>query len=367
MIAWMLISLGYDPSYVFGGDSKDLGGNAHAGEGDYFVIEADEYDRMFHGISPYLAIITNVEHDHPDCYPTEEEFFRSFLEFVDRIQPGGILLVCGDDPGVKRLLSLVIREDIRILSYGMEAGVDFCASNPTPNQIGGFSFVMVFKDGRKDVNVNLHVPGIHNVYNALAALSAAYLVDISISEAASSLHIFQGTGRRFDVVGEVSGITMIDDYAHHPTEIKATLAAARIRYGDRRIWAVWQPHTYSRVRSLFEEFLGAFSDTDNLLITDVYAARESFLEDGFSTDLLVSALSAISTEKPTIIKYLPELEQNRDYLIENLLPGDVLIVLSAGDAQWINVELLKFFQIHKTPIAKENAPKTGILGYENNE
>jgi UDP-N-acetylmuramate--alanine ligase len=361
MIAWMLSSLDYDPSYVIGSDSKNLNNNAHAGKGDYFVIEADEYDRMFHGLSPYLAIITNVEHDHPDCYPTSEEFFDAFYKFIDCIQEGGILLVCADDPGVQKLLEKVSRSDLRIITYGLKSCSDFYAVDLEPNQQGGFSFDFVSRDGQESVPVSLKVPGKHNVNNALAALGVAKLLDISLADAAGALHDFLGTGRRFEVVGEVSGITLVDDYAHHPTEIRATLLAARARYANRRIWVVWQPHTYSRTRSLYEEFLGAFSDADALLITEIFAARENPPEDGFSAQIIARALGAFSKVKPDSIDYRPDLESARDFMFTRLEPDDVLIVLSAGDAHRINKELLEMLQTQKPLVVDNDAMHHNVI------
>ena len=353
MIAWMLSSLGYDPSYVIGSDSMNLNRNAHAGEGDYFVIEADEYDRMFHGLTPEIAIITNIEHDHPDCYPTSEEFFDAFSKFVDCIQEGGVLLACADDPGVQHLLKKVTKNDIRIFTYGLRSNFDFSSLDLAPNQQGGFSFVFHCKESQESVSVSLKVPGKHNVYNALAALGVACLFDIPLADAADTMQNFLGTGRRFEVVGEVGGITLVDDYAHHPTEIKATLSAARARYADRRIWVVWQPHTYSRTRSLFDQFLGAFKDADALLITAIFAARENPPEDGFSAQNIAQALGSISKSRPYRIDYRPDLESAREFLITHLEQNDVLIVLSAGDAQRINRELLEMLPTQK-PLAVEN-------------
>lgn len=360
MIAWMLFSLGYDPSYVIGGESKNLGNNAHAGQGQYFVIEADEYDRMFLGISPSIAIITNIEHDHPDCFPTSDEFFQAFDQFVDRIQQDGILLACIDDPGVQHLINRGVRTDIQLFTYGRESDANFSFLDPTPNNHGGFTFIYISRESQEKVTVSLKVPGLHNIYNAVASISVANLLNRSLSEAASTLHRFEGTGRRFDVVGEVNGITFVDDYAHHPTEIKATLAAARSRYQDRRLWVVWQPHTYSRTRSLYDQFLGAFGEADCLLITEIYGARESAPEDGFSAALIARAVDSISLAKPGSIHFLPDLELTRDFLLSRLEPGDVVLVLSAGDAHRINAELLKSLLAGKSSPVEKNVLLPGF-------
>ena len=350
MLAWVLSSLGFDPSYVIGGDSKNLGKNAHAGHGDYFVIEADEYDRMFHGLNPFLAVVTNIEHDHPDCYETKEELLESFWIFVDQILPNGILLVCGEDQGVQDLLAAVTREDIRIFTYGKNSEFDFYISDIEINQYGGFSFQFYDSLSALRKTIDLMIPGEHNVINACAVLAVTALLEISLQDAAEALQKYRGTERRFEIVGVVNGITIIDDYAHHPTEIKATLAAARSIYKNHRIWAVWQPHTFSRTRMLFNQFLEAFSDADFLLITDIYAARESVPEDGFSSEHLVDALRALNDIGQPNTRYLPDtsfldtnFEQITRLLETELRPNDVLLVLSAGDANQIIPELMSKF------------------------
>ncbi len=341
MLAWMLSSLGFDPSYVIGGDSKNFDNNAHSGSGDYFVIEADEYDRMFHGIDPYLAVITNIEHDHPDCYASQDEFFQAFLEFVDHIQPAGKLLICGDDPGANRLLGSITNKDLSVFTYGMNSDFDYFYSQPNLHPGGGCSFIFSRSTNADHIFVNIQIPGEHNILNACAALATADILNIPLSQAVEALGEFKGTGRRFDVLGEANGVLFIDDYAHHPSEIKATLAAARQMYKDRKIWALWQPHTYSRARKFFKEFLEAFLDADFLILTDIFAARESSPQDGFSTGLIVDALISASDEQHPHIKYIPELQQASSFLEKRLLPGDILIILSAGDAHDMMTALME--------------------------
>ncbi len=347
MIAWILTVLEQDPSYIIGSLAVNLGNNAHAGSSPYFVIEADEYDRMFLGLTPYLAIVTNIEHDHPDCYPSPEDFHQAFREFVGRIKPGGILLACGDDPGVVTLLEVGEVKGLRIYVYGDEQieGVspDFIAANQHINQLGGITFDFVHKTGSSEegesiTEVHLRVPGTHNVRNALAALAVAELLGLSVGQAAEALGEYQGTDRRFQVAGEVHGLSVIDDYAHHPTEIKATLAAAKARYPDREIWVVWQPHTYSRTRTLFDEFVTAFGDADHLLVTEIYPAREKLPADGFSAMEIVEAIN--HQDKFFAVDF----DQALQILLKRLKSGDVLLVLSAGDADQISRMVLDSFQ-----------------------
>jgi UDP-N-acetylmuramate--alanine ligase len=266
--------------------------------------------------------------------------------------PDGILLACLDDPGCERLLKQVNRDGKAALSYSLEhkpghSGPDYYALNLAPNNLGGISFDVYFGQWLEGYSapmarVELQVPGRHNVSNALAAIAVADLVGLPIQQAVQSLSEFRGAERRFEVRGEANGVLVIDDYAHHPTEIKATLAAARARYPERRIWSVWQPHTYSRTRTLFDQFTGAFEDADKVLVTEVYAARETPPEDGFSAKQVVKAMS-----RPDVL-YSPDIYQATEVLLDRLRPGDVLLVLSAGDANQISTDvLLKMKEKHE--------------------
>ena len=242
---------------------------------------------MFLGIRPYVAVVTNVEHDHPDCYPTPQDFYQAFLQFTHQVQPGGVLVACSDDPGARKLLEEAQAAGVEAISYGLGDGLSgYQAVNLQPNAEGGLTFESASSAHRAVPSspelVALQVPGEHNVRNALAALSVADRLGFELPETVTALHQFLGAGRRFDVRGDFHGVTLVDDYAHHPTEIRATLAAARLRYPYRRLWAVWQPHTYSRTRALFEAFSAAFDVADGILVTEIFPARESAPADGFS-------------------------------------------------------------------------------------
>ncbi len=328
MIAWMLTAMEQDPSFLIGGVSANLGVNAHAGKGVHFVIEADEYDGMFLGLRPKIAVITNIEHDHPDCYPTPESYAEAFLKFSRRLKPGGLLVVSAEDPGISELQK-ELGSEMRIQTYNLE-GLEIKAS-----ETGALETRVM------GIQLSLQVPGIHNLRNALAALAVASELGLPLQQAADALGVFRGTGRRFELRGEPAGVTVIDDYAHHPTEIRATLAAARLRYPGRRIWAVWQPHTYSRTRLLFQEFAAAFAYADFVLVTDIYAARESQPPDGFSSSQVARA---IATRASGEVFYIPTLVQAQEFLTERLAPGDVLMVLSAGDADSISSAIVNHYQ-----------------------
>jgi UDP-N-acetylmuramate--alanine ligase len=342
MLAWVLTALMQDPSFIIGGVLNNLGVNAHAGKGDQFVIEADEYDRMFLGLKPMLEIVTNIEHDHPDCYPTPESFYTAFEEFVDLLPSTGVLVACGQNTGTSNLISYAQENQIQTVTYGIvgnseqELEVEFFAKATNLSSIpnSGFSFDAIVN--MQTCRVNLQVPGLHNVLNSLAVLTVISMLQLSLEQAALALGDFQGTGRRFEVLGEPAGIAIINDYAHHPTEIRATLAAARSRYPGRRIWVVWQPHTYSRTQLLQAEFSRSFLEADQVIVTEIFAAREP--KQDFSSAQVVQTMGHLA------VQFIPELTDVSNYLIDHLTIGDVLLVLSAGDADHVSTRILHHFQ-----------------------
>lgn len=342
MIAWMLHALRRDPSFIIGSTLNNLKVNAHAGKGEAFVIEADEYDRMFLGLKPRIAIVTNLEHDHPDYYPTFDEMYSAFQKFVELLPQDGTLIACAEDEHAVTLLSHARRKNINVISYSVQAEMTINSPqwmqgrNLKPNVRGGFDFSVMTNVGSittTGLQVSLQVAGEHNVKNALAALSVAAMLGLPLIKAAEALSQFEGTGRRFEIRGEKKGVILIDDYAHHPTEIRATLAGAKARYPNSRIWAVWQPHTYSRTKTLMMDFARAFGDADKVLVTEIYASREP--KQDFSSAEVISLMPHASA------KYTGSLDETKKYLKENLRPNDVLLILSAGDADKITGELLK--------------------------
>lgn len=340
MIAWTLFALGRDPSFIVGSTLTNLKTNARAGKGRPFVIEADEYDRMFLGLKPRIAVVTNLEHDHPDCYPTFDDMRSAFQSFVQLLPSDGTLVACIDDPAAAALMNDARRDGKNVLAYGLQGESTINASqwmlarNVQANTRGGFDFEAtsnLFADAQS-VHASLQVPGRHNVQNALAVLAVTSLLGLPPKKAAEALGEFRGTGRRFEILGEHNGITVINDYGHHPTEIKATLAAARARYVSRRIVAVWQPHTYSRTQTLFEQFASAFPDADEVIATEVYASREP--KQNFSSAAVIHYMHHPSA------RFIAELKDTTRYLIDHLQPGDVLIVFSAGDADRVSADVL---------------------------
>ena len=351
MTAWVLSELGRDPSFIVGGTVNNLGVNAHAGAGRAFVIEADEYDNMFLGLKPQIAVVTSIEHDHPDFFPTLESMYQAFEKFVDLLPTDGTLIVCGEDAGASSLIPHARKDGRNVISYGMQSDMTINtpfwvqARDVKPNERGGFDFVATTNLGSKtssSVKVSLQVPGQHNVRNSLAVLAIMGVLGLSRRKAARALAEFTGTGRRFELRGEVNGICIFDDYAHHPTEIKATLAGARARFPQARIWAVWQPHTYSRTKTLFLDFARAFKDASEVIVTEVYAAREP--KQDFTSAEVVSAMPHFSA------RYIKSLQEVTDYLLKHLQSGDVVLVLSAGDADQISADVVKGLQERKAHV-----------------
>jgi len=335
MISWVFTALGKDPSYIIGGVSKNLASNAHAGKSNIFVIEADEYDRMFLGLEPDFAVINTIEHDHPDCFPTPQDYRQAFIDFVRCIKPGGHLFISRDDTGAFSLAGSALATR-KVWTFGLEPSADYHARSLKVNEAGGFTFTMVFKPwsnpAEVTVPVTMQVPGEHNVRNALAALAVCHQAGLDLAQAAIAISQFSGVGRRFDVLGEAGGVTVIDDYAHHPTEIQATLAAARSRYGKRRLVVVWQPHTYSRTTALLDSFCSAFRAADEVYITEIYAARET--KQQITGEQLAKQITHPSAH------FLSSLEDAHTRLLQQLKAGDVLLVLSAGDADQISRNVL---------------------------
>ncbi len=338
MIAYVLSEMGCDPSFIVGSTLSNYGVNARAGKGQAFVIEADEYDRMFLGLRPRIEVITNLEHDHPDCYPEFQDMVTAFESFVSLLPHNGTLIACMDDPGAASLLAKALRLGRQVVGYGLQNPATIKAPrwmearNTRLNARGGFDFEVATNAPVAPAVIGLQVPGEHNIRNALATLSVAAVLDLSSEAAAHALGKFTGTGRRFEIKGERKGVVVIDDYAHHPTEIKATLAAAKLRYRGHRIWAVWQPHTYSRTRLLFSEFASSFADADETIVTEIYGSREP--RQDFSSRQIVAAMPQASKH------FIATLQETTTYLLEHLRPNDIVLVLSAGDADQITTEVL---------------------------
>lgn len=329
MVAHILDRAGLSPSFIVGGIFADSGLNARHGQGEYFVIEADEYDRTFLGLRPFLAIVTAVEMDHPDCYPDLDSMKEAYIEFLKQVEPEGYIVVCGDEENVVEIMARVGRP---FITYGLENGNTWQAEPLNGSETGGRHYVV--RMGKRTWGpFTLAIPGLQNVKNALGAIASCHCLGVDPEIAGVALGSFKGLKRRFEVKGEARGVIVVDDYAHHPTEIRATLAAARERFPDREIWAVFQPHTYSRTRALMEEFASSFSKADHVVLCDIYAARER-------DDLGISSRDILALMDHPDARYIGSLEAVAFYLREHLNPGSVLITLGAGDVYRVGEEVL---------------------------
>ena len=331
MIVKVLREAGIDAGYIIGTELPGYG-NAAAGSAPTFVIEADEYDQMFLGLSPTVAVITNVEWDHPDCYPTPASFRRVFMQFVDRVDRDGFVISCMDDPGAEELRTYGSTRGPKWVTYGLDDAADLRAVHPIAQVGSGFVTDVIWWNAPVGP-LSLHVPGIHNVQNALAALAVANWCGVALTDACASLAQFNGTARRFERKGEANDVLVIDDYAHHPTEIMATLGAARKRYPERRIWAVFQPHTFSRTQRMLYRMGDSFVNADEVIVTDIYAAREE--DDGS-----VNAAELVTASEHPAIRHIGALDAATDYLVQAVRPGDVVITLGAGDGYKVGEALL---------------------------
>jgi len=333
MLALLLTDAGLDPTFIVGGIMENLGTNARAGRGRYFVIEADEYDRTFLGLRPRIAVVTNIEMDHPDCYPELDDLMEVFREFVRLVPADGCVIGCGDEERTRGMLGeLRGTQGSRVITYGLGEGVDWQAADIRAHELGGRDFVALH-EGQPVGAFGLQIPGLHNVQNSLAVLAVAHQLGLGLAGVRETLRRYSGVQRRFEVKGEVNGVIVVDDYAHHPTQIRTTLRAARERYPGRAIWAVFQPHTYSRTKALLGEFAASFADADHVVVTEIYAAREF-------DNLGVSASDIVALMRHPDTRYISGLNETADYLFDHLRPGDVLITLGAGDGYKVGEKVL---------------------------
>lgn len=329
MVAHVLRGVGLDPTFVIGGVASSLGTAGYLGKGEFAVIEADEYDRSFLQLEPQVAIITNIEADHLDYYGDFKALQAAFREFADNVRPEGRILLCGDDDKAVDL-ALSLKKDLggstRFILYGTKYSNEWRATDMKLNQVGGYNFLIWHHYGRL-TNIRLPIPGLHNVVNALAALALCRLVapQINPDDLAKQFESFRGVARRFEVKGDAGGITIVDDYAHHPTEIKATLKAARARYPERRIVALFQPHTYSRTKDLLKDFSTAFGEADIVRLMEIFPSRETDTLGISSADVLGRMNHAGKND--TALTH----DNATQEMLNILEPGDVFLTLGAGD------------------------------------
>lgn len=326
LIGIMLLKAGLDPTLLIGADPLDLETNARLGHGPFLVAEADEFDGSLREFRPWMALVTNIEPEHLDYYGTYQALLDTFQIFIRSVPEGGHVLLCGDDPGALKIIGE------RAITYGLGPVSDWRAVDPKPNAGGGYDFRVTCR-GRPIGNFSTQLPGLHNVSNSLAAVASGSLIGLSTEKIAGALASFKGVARRFQTKGLAGGVTIVDDYAHHPTEIKATLKAARERFDGKRLVCLFQPHTYSRTKLLLEEFAEAFGEADKVLIADIYAAREVNTYGITSSDLAAALKHADA-------RSVGSLKEACSYLVDNLRYGDVLLTVGAGDVDTVGDWLL---------------------------
>lgn len=337
MTAMVLEMAGLDPTVIVGGRLNTLGANARLGEGDFIVAEADESDRSFLYLSPFIAVLTNIDAEHLDHYGTIDEIKKTFVSFANKVPFYCPVILCLDDPNLQSIIPDIER---KIITYGFSSQADIQAREYSFSEFSSRSTLYAF--GRKLGPLKLKVPGKHNILNAMAATAVGLDLDIPSETILKALEEFSGTGRRFELKGKVKDIMIIEDYAHHPTEIRATLEAARTGW-DRRLVAVFQPHRYTRLARLLPDFATSFNQADILLVTEIYAAGEDPIE-GVNGRALFEAIQQFGHKN---VLYEPDLSQIPSRLAEILAPGDMLLVLGAGNISRIIPETISLLEGEK--------------------
>ena len=330
MVSHILLEGKCDPTISVGGILPAIGGNIRVGESETFVTEACEYTNSFLSFFPKISIILNIDADHLDFFKDLDDIRNSFRRFTELLPSDGTLIINADIPDYQE-----ITKDLpcQVVTYGLEQEADYQAKDITFDKYGHASFT-VYKNGRKTGSYYLKVPGMHNVSNALASIALGHLLRLSEEVIIKGLGSFTGTDRRFQYKGEVAGVTVIDDYAHHHTEIEATLHAAG-NYPHQKVWCVFQPHTYTRTKALLPEFAKALALADHVVLADIYAARETDTL-GISSEDLQKCIQELGTP----CEYFPTFDEIENFLLENCSRGDLLITMGAGDVVNIGEHLL---------------------------
>ena len=332
MAAAALIEAGADPTFLIGGELTDVGSNARCGGGTHFVVEADESDGSFLYLDPYCAIVTNVEADHLDHYASLDEIVDIFREFLSKVHRDGVAVLCADD---ERLMGLSAECPARVVTYGHADSADVRITGYEATEAGG-AFRVSFPDGR-EVACSTRTPGEHMALNATGVLAAAWALGVDVDAAARGIAGFGGVKRRFEYVGVVGDVSIVDDYAHHPTEVRATLAAARTVGAGTR-WVVFQPHRYSRTAAFAHDFGAAFDDADRVVILDVYSAGEAPVP-GVSGKTVVDAI--LLHHPRTRLAYFPHRGEAARYIADRTRPGDLVMTMGAGDVTTMGPEIVR--------------------------
>ena len=336
MISLVLMEGGLDPTVIVGGKLSGLGGtNARLGQGKFIVVEADEFDRSFLSITPTIAVLTTLETDHLDCYRDLEDLKGAFIQFAGKVPFYGFVVLCLDEPALQDIMPQLSRK--KILTYGLNPQADLQAVDIRHKE-NTSTFTAV--RGREDLGqVTLQIPGKHNVQNALAAIAVGLELGVPFARAKAGIEKFSGVYRRWELKGECAGITVYDDYAHHPTECRATLSGVRAGW-RRRIVCVFQPHLYSRTRDFYEEFAKAFLLSDVLVITDIYAAREEPIQ-GITGELIANAAKQYGHKE---VHYVPDKKKVPEFLAGTARRNDIVITMGAGDIWRFGEEFLKLLK-----------------------
>jgi UDP-N-acetylmuramate--alanine ligase len=352
MVAAVLAAGGLDPTVVVGGRVDAMGSNARLGKSQYLVAEADESDRSFLKLSPILSVVTNIDREHMDCYRNMRDVKKTFLEFMDRVPFYGMVVACNDDPLLRRLLPEVQR---RTVTYGTRRGSDFlikldgARQDVVRNSQPLSRFSVNYR--KQDLGeFTLHVPGTHNILNATASIAVGLGLDVGVESIRAALDQFRGVDRRFQLRGHAAGVSVIDDYGHHPTEIKATLAAAR-QCGFGKVHVIFQPHRYTRTRDLMDEFTTAFADADSLFVLDIYAASEKPIE-GVTGEVLAQRIRDKSG-KP--VHYASSFAGAVSAATAWALDGDMILTLGAGSVSQLGPMLLEKLR------EREAGPRQDVL------
>lgn len=333
MVATVLGHAGVDPTTVVGGVVEVLGSNAKIGDSEWFVTEADESDRSFLMLNPTIAVVTNIDKEHMESYKGMDDVVQCFTDFINKVPFYGAAVLCLDDPNVQSIIPSLKR---RRVTYGMTAQADISATNITYNDRFGVSFSVV-QSGEVLGEISMPVPGKHNIYNALAATAVALELDVPFAKISDAFGTFKNANRRFQFKGEVAGVTVIDDYGHHPTEVLATLEAAKRGASDRRTVVVFQPHRYTRTKELFEEFALCFNNADVLYLLDIYAASEPPIA-GVTAEALTGHIRKYGHKS---VEYIGDLETAAEKIVPELEEGDLVITLGAGTVTRLSDEILE--------------------------
>jgi UDP-N-acetylmuramate--alanine ligase len=332
MVATVLGHAGVEPTTIVGGVVDTLGSNAKLGTSDWFVTEADESDRSFLMLNPTIAVVTNIDREHMESYKGMEDVMQCFTDFVNKVPFYGACVICLDDPNVQSIIPMIKR---RRVTYGFTAQADVSARNISYDEQFGSTFE-ILKGKELLGEIKMPVPGKHNVYNALAATAVALELDVEFEQISQAFSKFKNANRRFEFKGEAKGITVVDDYGHHPTEILATLAAAKNGSGGKRTVVVFQPHRYSRTNELMEDFARCFNNADALYILDIYAASEQPIE-GVSAEILTENIKEFGHKN---VQFIGEIKNAADRVVGDLREGDLVITLGAGSITGLSDEIL---------------------------